>query len=230
MKNLLLCLVFLAFAGCARLTDAQAASLAQGRADVEAARASNEAGVRSALFEAAGARLMAGTTNLDLPAPTTSVPALVATDGTANADAVKAEVAAAHADEKDPPSGWGGVIAGIAGGLGLAALSVLRFSPGAFGLVANLAHTVLAPKATKDMRAVQAKAMDVAREAVDYGQALTEAAKAAGLGTAVDALQDDAARIQDKLGIRPEVQTMLAAVKARRASGPQPLIPKDPSA
>jgi hypothetical protein len=127
----------------------------------------------------------------------------------------EAEDAKAAAD--DPPSGMLGAILGGAGGVALLALSYLRFSPGAFGLVANLAHTFLAPKATRDMRAAQAKAAEVAEVAVAYGHTLAQAAKANGLGDKVEELNAQAAAVQDRLGIRPQVAAILAAVKAQRA-------------
>lgn len=225
MKLALAVLAAVLLVGCGghRLTDAQARELAQARADTEAARlVATDNAARSALYQAAGARLMAGLADLDLPAPTVPVAALVTPAGEPILAAVEEERSAATESEGDPPSGWLAAAAGVAGGVGLMALSVLRFSPGAFGLLANLAHTVLAPKATRDMRAAQAKAMDVAHEAVAYGHTLAQAATAAGHGPLVLAAQAEAARIQDRLGIRPQVQTILAAVKARAASPSPP--------
>lgn len=207
-----------AMTGCApRPTDAQAEQLAQARADIIAARLCADADARSMLYRAAGARLMAGLANLDLPAPLTSASAMVASDGTPDVAKVQDESDKAKEAEADPPAGFMGAILASAGGIALAALTYLRFSPGAFGLLANLAHGLLAPRATRDMRAAQAKAMDVAEQAVAYGHAVTEAAHAAGLKTTVDSIQASAGEAQDRLGIRPQVQAILAGVKRNRA-------------
>jgi len=225
VKLALVILAAVLLVGCEgyRVTDAQAAELAQARADTQAARlVATDNAARSALYQAAGARLMAGLADLDLPPPVVPVAALVTPAGEPVLPAVEEERSAATESEGDPPSGWLAAAAGVAGGIGLMALSVLRFSPGAFGLVANLAHTMLAPKATRDMRAAQAQAMGVAEEAVAYGHTLAQAATAAGHGSIVLGVQAEAARIQDRLGIRPQVRTILAAVKARAASPPVP--------
>ena len=212
----LACLCFL-LVGCAtRLTDEQIAQLSQGKADVEASRLTVDLEARSALLQAAGARLMAGLADLDLPPPATPPAKLVDPAGQAFAPALQAETEAAKAAEASPPSGLLGLALAGAGGLALAALSVLRFSPGAFGLVANLAHTIMAPKATKEMREVQMKAVAVAEQAVQYGHQVTEAAKAAGLKPTVDLIQEEAGKVQDRLGIRSQVQAILAGVKSRQ--------------
>ena len=163
MRSLVAMLAVLLLVGCSRqLTDAQAAQLAQGKQDVIAARACTDQAARSALFQAAGARLMAGLNDLDLPPAAVPATTLVQPTGDPVPAAVEREVQESRAAEADPPSGVLGMVAGVAGGVGLLALSVLRFSPGAFGVVANLAHAYLAPKATRDMRAVQAQATAVA--------------------------------------------------------------------
>jgi len=203
--------------GCGtRLTDAQAKELAQAKADAAAAAACNDAAARNALFAACGYRVSAATAHLDLPEPMTLAAVLVQSDGTPNMPAVEQEVAAAKAAAEDPPSGMLGLILGGVGGVGLFALGILRSSPGAFGLVANVAHSILAPRATKDMRAAQAKAQDVADAAVAYGHAVTAAAIAAGLGDTVKQIQQQAAAGQDKLGIRPLVDAILAKYKTGR--------------
>ena len=206
-------LAVLLLAGCARLTDAQAAQLAQAREDVVAARMCNDQAARSALFQAAGARLMAGLNDLDLPPAAVLATALVQPTGDPVLPAVEREQQKSRAAEADPPSGVLGMVAGVAGGVGLLALSVLRFSPGAFGVVADLAHTFLAPKATRDMRAVQAQATAVAQQAVAYGAAVTEVATAAGLRPTVETIKDRFGQEQDRLGIRPQIDTLLQAFK-----------------
>lgn len=202
--------------GSVRLTRAQAEQLSQSKADIEASRLTVDPDARSNLLMAAGARLMAAVANVDLPEPATPASQLVDPAGQPIAAAILAENSSAKAAEEAPPSGWVKVAAGVAGGLALTLLSVLRFSPGVFGAVANIAHTVLAPKATREMREVQLKATAVAEQAVQYGHAVTEMAKASGLGPTVLLLQEEAAKVQDKLGIRPQVKSILAGVKKSR--------------
>lgn len=203
--------------GCAgvRLTDAQAAQLSQAKADTQAARATTDEAARATLFQAVGSRVLAGLAEVDLPAPETPASALVAPDGTPVAGAVAAEFQASQAAEASPPPGRLSLALGAVGGLGLAALSVLRLSPGAFGAVANIAHTLLAPKATREMRKIEKQAVVVAQQAVQYGHTVTEVAKAAGLGPAVLSLQEDAGAVQDELGIREQIKTLLALAKQR---------------
>ena len=181
--------LFLALAlflgGCGvRLTDEQAAQLGQAAANMAAADAVEKAApaapdpaaherAAAVLREAALARVSAAIANLDgLPEPEKPA-SVLAPAGIPDQAKVAKEVEDAKAAKGDPPSGMLGMILGGVGGVGLLALSVLRFSPGAFGLVANLAHGILAPQATRDMRQAQAKAMDIARTAVEYGQAVT---------------------------------------------------------
>jgi hypothetical protein len=213
------------FAGCegVRVTDAQAVQLSQARSDVIAARMTTDAAARSALFQAACARLKAGMNDLDLPPAPVPPTAFVAPDGSPIMGAIEKESNDARSAEADPPAGWGAVIAATAGGLGLMVLSVLRLSPGAFGLVANIAHTILAPKATKDMRAVQAKATDVAEQAIAYGHAVTQAAKDAGLGDEVAAIQARAIDMQNAIGIRPQIKTLLERAKGGAIETPSPV-------
>jgi hypothetical protein len=211
--------VAFALAGCGvRLTDAQAGQLSQAKADAQAAAACTDAQARAVLLTAAHNRLLAGLADLDLPPPVTAPAELVTPDGVPVLPKVEAEARAAKAAADDPPAGMLGVVLGGVGGVALAALGVLRFSPGAFGMVANLAHAYLAPRATRDMRAAQAKAAEVAEQAVVYGHTLAQAAKANGLGDAVEEINAKSAAVQDRLGIRPQVAAILAAVKARQGS------------
>lgn len=216
---ILLPLVVLVIGGCTRLSDGQAAQLAQARADVEASRMTADAAARSTLLNAAACRLMAGIADLDLPAPETPVSALLAQDGTPDPVNVPAEARAAQASENKPPRGTLGLVLAGIGGVALAALSVIRLSPGAFGTVADLAHQFLAPKATRAVRAASMKSLEVAKEAVAYGRTVTLAAEAAGLGPTVLAIQSEAAKGQDRLGIRAELKTILAGVKAKGGTG-----------
>lgn len=209
----LACLCFL-LVGCpARLTDEQAAQLAQGKADIEAARITVDAEAFQKLMRAAAARVMAALANLELPAPATPVSDLVEKSGQPIPVAIEAESKAAAAAEETPPVGIWGMIAAGAGGVGLLALSVLRFSPGAFGMVASLAHTILAPKATKEMREAERSAVVIAHQAVAYGHAVGELAEAAGLKPSVEAVKTQFSDAQDALGIRPQVDTILQAFK-----------------
>lgn len=210
-------LTLLVLAGCdgsIRVTQEQANELAQSKADVEASRSTSDAAARSALLQAAGARLMAGLANVDLPAPKTPAAAMVQQDGTPIIPMIEQESRAAHEAEKDPPVGFWGMVAAGAGGVGLLALSILRFSPGAFGVVADLAHTYLAPKATKQMRAAQQEATAIAQQAVAYGHAVTQVAEAAGLKPSIEAVKTQFSEQQDRIGIKDQVDTILAAFKA----------------
>jgi hypothetical protein len=213
----LLFLLVLLLTGCGvRLTDEQTSQLSQAKADVEASRLTVDADARSDLLQAAGARLMAGLADVDLPPPYVTPAQLVDPAGQPTA-LVPAELKASKAAEEAPPSGWLNLALGGAGGLALMALSVLRFSPGAFGVVAQLAHTLLAPKATREMREVQVKSTVIAEQAIQYGHQITEIAKAAGLEPTVLRIQEGAIKVQDDLGIRPQLQAILAGVKTRTA-------------
>jgi hypothetical protein len=89
-----------------------------------------------------------------------------------------------------------------------------------FGLVANLAHGVLAPKATRDMRATQAKATEVARQAVTYGHAVATLAEANGLKSDVEKIKDQAQRLNRALGLEEPIRSLLASVKGPASSTP----------
>ena len=201
--------------GCSgpRLTDAQAAELAQARANTCAARRASDVDAANTLTRAACARSMAAIADLELPDPATPDTALVATDGTPHADVIHAESVAADASEKHPPEGnhaWAWV-----GGAGLLALGVLRLSPGLFGGVANLAYAYLAPLATRQMRERQQQGALIAEHAIAYGAAVTATATAAGLGEQVERIKVVAAVAQDRLGIRDQVQAILASFKTQ---------------
>jgi len=235
---ILVALAAVSLGGCVRMTDGQAAQAAQAKANMAAAGAIDKAAptaedpgayrhAAAVLREAALARMSAAMANLDLPAPETG-PDILAPAGVPAAPAITAESHAAAVAASDPPSGMLGMVLGCIGGVGLLAVGVLRHSPGAFGLLANLAHTVMAPKATKDMRAAQAKAADIADQAIAYGHAVTATAVAHGLGDKVEAVKAQAAQIQDRLGIRDHVAVILAKHKAG-GSGIRPAIPAPPS-
>jgi len=201
-------------AGCAaRITEEQAQQLAQGKADVEAARLTSDQEAFQKLIKSAAARFMSAVANMQLPAPATKVDDLVGKDGTPVLPAVEREVIAAAAAEETPPVGFWGLVAAGAGGAGLLALSVLRFSPGVFGAVASIAHTLLAPQATKEMREAERKATVLAQQAVAYGHAVTEVAEAAGLKPSVEAVKTKFSEEQDALGIRTQMCTILQAFK-----------------
>jgi len=216
VKLVLVILALAGLTGCARLSDAQAVQLSQAKADVTAARMTVDPEARSALLMAAASRLMAGLNDLDLPPAPHPAQSLVDATGAPAAAAVAQEVQESKAAEQSPPSGILGMILAGAGGVGLLALSVLKLSPGAFGMVAQLAHTVLAPRATREMRAVQLEATAVAQQAVAYGHAVTQAAEAAGLKPTLEVLKDQFGRQQDDLGIRPQIDTLLQAFKDGR--------------
>ncbi len=225
MRNVFYAFVLALFAlsltGCSflghRISDEQAEQLAQGKADVEASRLVEveDPAAAALLRQAAAARLMAAIANFTaLPAPMTPVALLV--DTATNKpipEAIEAEHKAADAAEVDPPVGQTGkLLAGIAG-IGLTALLILRTSPGAFGLFADLAYKIAAPLASKEARKVEKKAVVIAENAVAYGAALTKTAREAGLGEQVNEIQVAAGQVQDSLGIREQTKAILAAFK-----------------
>ncbi len=211
------CLI-LAMTGCGtRLTDGQAEQLAQARADVVAARTSTDQAASYELLQASAARQMAAVADLSLPEPMTPVSALVAADGAPHMAAIASERKAADAAEIDPPSGWAGAVLAWAGGAGLLVLGAMRLSPGIFGAVSDLAYGYLAPLANRQIRQRQQQATVVAEHAVAYGAAITATATAAGLGPQVEMIKDSAAETQDRLGIRDQVQAILASLKTSHA-------------
>lgn len=213
--------VVMCVAGCGtRITPDQASHLSQARADVQASREQTvDQPTAVKLLAAAGARTMAATENLDLPAPQTPPAVLIVPP------APEQEMRAAQAAEKDPPVGMLGYIAAGVGGVGLAALGALRFMPGTFGVVADLAHNWLAPKATKQMRDVEQQSFAVAQQAVAYGHAVSTLAEQAGLGDKVEQLKSTFSDAQDKLGVKPQIDALLAAFK----TGKLPIKPQDPT-
>jgi hypothetical protein len=230
----LLIAAVLFLASCAsgtRLTDAQAKEIAQAKANLEAARAMEQfvtalgdAGVviRDRLYQAAAHRFDAATANVELPAPATPAAALVGPAGP-NEPVITKEAEDAKVSAGNPPPSQWGMIGGIAGGVGLAALGLLRFSPGVFGGVAQLAHTFLAPKATREMRAVEKQSVAVAQQAVAYGHAVTQVAKQAGMESEVERVKDAFGKAQDQLGVREQIDAILSAYKA----GKLPVKPQD---
>ena len=210
------CLLLL-LGGCARLSPEQAAQLSQARANARASALTADQAARSTLAAAVAARLEAATANLDLPAPQRSPESLVPA-GSPDQAAIDAESRDAAADKDNPPAGVLGWVLGGVGSAALLALGVLRSSPGAFGLLANLAHTALAPRATREMRAIQVQAGTIAERAVAYGHSIATLAEANGLAEQVEALKSEAASEQDALGIRPQIATILAAIKAGHAA------------
>ena len=212
---ILMVVVFIScLTGCGtRLTDGQAAQLAQARADIQAGRSTSDATAANDLLHAAAARTMSAVADLSLPEPLTAPSALIAKDGAPDSAAIKVEHERAAAAEQDPPSGWAGTVLAWAGGAGLLVLGAMRFSPGIFGVVADLAHQFLAPLATRQMRERQVQGAQIAEQAVAYGAAVTDAARAAGLGEEIRDIQVAAAEVQDRLGIREQTRAILAQFK-----------------
>lgn len=217
MRALVALVAVLFFVGCAdrgpTLSVAQANELAQARADVEASRSPVVTPEESILLtRAAAAHLMAATTNLELPTPTTPVAILTAPDPVARAAAVNAEASAADQAERDPPAGVLGIVAGLTAAA-VSILGVLRFLPGVYGPLAGTLQALLAPPQVKAARARERDALPVAERAVAYGAALARVANAAGLGDRVRAVNCEHAAVQDALGLRDQIDALLAPFK-----------------
>jgi len=203
------------FSGCTRISDEQAAHLAQARADAEAALAvRGDAMARDTLFAAAAARLFAGTADLDLPAPAVAASALVDKAGQPQPVAVEQERKDAEAAAGDPPTGigWGGWLAGA----GLAALGLCRFVPGAGGMVANLAWNILAPKADRMMDRKAHQLYQHGAAVVQYGVEMASVAEQVAPDVAQQ-IQRKAVEVQERLGVRSVVADLVTAAKAQAA-------------
>lgn len=157
---------------------------------------------------------MAGLHDVDLPEPTTPASKLVAPDGTPTA-AVPEEVKQSSAAEKEPPSG-GSTWAWIAGG-GLAALGLLRFVPGAGGMVADLAYSYFASRSSKDVDKKAHQLYQHGAAVVQYGVEMAHVAEAVDPALA-KVIQDKAAGVQQRLGIKETVEQLVVAAKARAAA------------
>lgn len=218
-RILLLALVVagLFFSSCIRLTDEQAAQLAQGKADVGAARLTSDISTRNALYAAAGARLMAGVYDIDLPAPGTPVSALVATDSTPITPAVEKEVQESHAAETAPPTGVSAGVLGMIGAGGLAVLGLLRFVPGAGGVVADLAYNFIAPKVSRETDRKAHELFQHGAAVVQYGVEMAHVAEAVA-PEAAESVQRRMLGLQQTLGIQGTVADLVTAAKARAAA------------
>lgn len=200
------------FSSCARFTDEQAAQLSQGKSDVVAARSTSDQSARNALYAAAGARLMAGVFDVDLPPPAVSPQELVAADFTPIQPAVDREVQESRAAEKDPPAG-GGAWAWVGAG-GLALLGLIRFTPGVSGMAADLAYNLLAPKMSREVDRKAHELYQHGAAVVQYGVEMAHVAEAVAPDQA-KLVQDKAIAIQAKLGIADTVKALVEAAKAR---------------
>jgi hypothetical protein len=210
MNRILLLAVVVAgclLSSCTRITEEQGKQLAQAKADVEAARQVEDQEARNALYASASSRLMAGLFDVELPPP--FVPAAtLARDPVA----VQTEVKESMAAEKDPPSGTGTAWAWIAGG-GLAALGLLRFVPGAGGMVANLAYSYFASKVDKDVDRKAHQLYQHGAAVVQYGVEMAHVAEAVAPAEAA-AIQERAIEIQQKLGLKETIEQLVVAAKA----------------
>jgi len=214
MMRHLAALVILLLVGCGAITRAQADQLAQGRADVEASRKTTQPEAKQTLQQAAESRFMAGTANMELPPPAYPADSLVSPAGEPVAATIQQERGEAKAAEESPPGGLGWrTVGGIALSVCVTALSLLRLSPGAFGTIAGLAHSILAPKQVKEAKAA---VQSVLGQSVAYGYELVQLANSAGLAPQVEAIKGRFAAEQERLGIRAQVNALLRADKDAR--------------
>ena len=139
MRLILCCLIALSFTGCG-LSIRQAQNLSDGLAGIEAAQPRVAADpVASAALAGAHDHVEATAEGQSLPPPKRSPAAIIADPASYADDASKA------VDEARSIVPWWGWLAGA----GAAALGVLRFIPGAGGVVADTAWRLLAPQQDK---------------------------------------------------------------------------------
>jgi hypothetical protein len=152
--------------------------------------------------------LKGATADVDLPKPSFN-PVTIA------ADPPKYETAGIQS-ARDPAPGISAGVWGMIGAGGLAALGLLRFVPGAGGMVANLAYAYIAPKVDRvtDEKAHQLYQHGAA--VVDYGIQMAHVAEAASPELAA-AVQAKAVELQKRLGIQSTVADLVEAAKARAA-------------
>jgi hypothetical protein len=149
MRLILCCLIALSFTGCG-LSARQAQNLSDGLAGIEAAQPRVAADpVAAAALAGAHDHVEATAEGESLPPPKRTPAAIIADPASYADDASKA------VDEARSMVPWWGWLAGA----GAAALGVLRFIPGAGGVVADTAWRLLAPQkdkvedAKRDLRA-----------------------------------------------------------------------------
>ena len=139
MRLILCCLIACSFTGCG-LSARQAQNLSDGLAGIEAAQPRVAADpVASAALAGAHDHVEATAEGELLPPPKRSPAAIIADPASYADDASKA------VDEARSMVPWWGWLAGA----GAAALGVLRFIPGAGGVVADTAWRLLAPQQDK---------------------------------------------------------------------------------
>lgn len=198
------------FSSCARLSDGQAQALSEAAAGAavildDQLWGSLDPTSRERIAHGVAGFIKGATQQAELPPPV-FVPAKIA------ADPIPFEDAGAKS-ARSPETGYGAGVWGAVGAGGLALLGLLRFVPGAGGLVANLAYAYIAPKVDRitDRKAHQLYQHGAA--VVEYGVQMANIAEATAPAVAAE-VQARAVAIQDRLGIRQVVVDLVAAAKA----------------
>lgn len=205
------------FSSCAgvRLSDAQAQNLADAQAGAEVILDDR---LWQGMDPVGRERIAAGVAgfirgcaqNAELPPPRFATPTIVA-------DPLPYATAGGKA-ASEPATGIGaGVLGGIAAG-GLALLGLLRFVPGAGGMVANLAYAFIAPKVDRVTDAKAHALYQHGAAVVQYGVEMANVAEAVAPAEAA-AIQAKAVDLQKRLGIQSTVSALVEAAKASARSG-----------
>lgn len=207
------------FSSCTRLSDGQAQALAEAKAGAAVILdddlwGSLDPTSRDRIAHGVAGFIAGSTQEADLPPPAFEAPRIAA-------DPIPFEGAGTKS-ARSPESGVGAGVWGMVGAGGLALLGLLRFVPGAGGMVANLAYAYIAPKVDRitDRKAHQLYQHGAA--VVEYGVQMANIAEATAPAVAAE-VQARAMAIQDRLGIREVVVDLVAAAKARSASDQPPL-------
>lgn len=203
------------FSSCARLSDGQAQALAEAKAGADVILddrlwGSLDPTSRERISHGVAGFIRGATQDADLPAPefaTTTIPSVASQYETAGTKSAR-----------EPANGFGAGVWGMIGAGGLAALGLLRFVPGAGGMVANLAYAYIAPKVDRitDSKAHQLYQHGAA--VVQYGVDMANVAEAVNPQAAA-IVQAESIALQKKLGIQSTIAAMVTAAKAASAAG-----------
>jgi hypothetical protein len=206
------------FSSCAvRLSDGQAQALSEAAAGAAVILdddlwGSLDPTSRERIAHGVAGFIKGATQQAELPPPA-FVPAKIA------ADPIPFEDAGAKS-ARSPETGYGAGVWGAVGAGGLALLGLLRFVPGAGGLVANLAYAYIAPKVDRITDAKAHQLYQHGAAVVEYGVQMAKVAEVAAPDLAGE-IQDRAIALQNRLGIRKTVADLVAAAKAKAASDQQ---------
>jgi hypothetical protein len=203
------------FTSCTRLSDEQAQALSEARAGAEVVLDDRLWGSldpvgRERIAHGIAGFIKGATQNAELPPPVFATPTIAA-------DPAPYEDAGAKS-AREPATGLGAGVWGMIGAGGLAALGLLRFVPGAGGMVANLAYAFIAPKVDRITDAKAHQLYQHGAAVVQYGVQMAHVAEAAAPELAAD-VQAKAVALQKRLGIQSTVADLVTAAKARAAAG-----------